>query len=409
MGFGASLTESSGYVISTLPQEDRTALLQALFDPEMGLGLNLLRQPMGSPDFALSMYTYDDLPEGEEDFSLSLFSIDRDRRFIIPYLKEALGVNPDLLIMASPWSPPAWMKTGRGLISSEGGRLREDCYEVYARYFVKFIQAYEEEGIPIYAITPQNEILYAPPAYPGMLMSADEQARFISEALGPALRAAGLDVRIFCYDHNWDGKDVVLEILRHSEVLRFVSGVAWHHYGGTPSAMKEVHEVFPELEMWVTEAGSGRWIGRGTFSATFREGMREAIEIFRNQASALILWNIALDQHNGPIVFENTANHGLVEIVVDPESRRGRISEPYRSGWYVLGHFSRFVKRGSYRIESNTLAGSVGHVAFITPSDEIVVVVHNPFFSAQRGVVRIDRRVVYLELPSGAAATVVVR
>ncbi|MEM5947960.1 glycoside hydrolase family 30 beta sandwich domain-containing protein [Spirochaetia bacterium 38H-sp] len=408
-GFGASMTESSAYVLSSLPDKERNSLMRELFDPDKGLGISLLRQPMGAPDFALSLYTYDDTQDNSDDFELAHFSIERDREYIIPLLKQAIEINPGLRIMASPWSPPAWMKTGKSLIGSEGGRLRSDCYQVYADYFVKFIQAYQNEGIKITAVTPQNEIEYAPSLYTGMLMSAEEQAEFISTYLAPAFISAGLNVKIFCYDHNWDGIETVKSILSHDSARNNIYGVAWHHYGGSPEAMSEIAKIYRDKIMWVTEAGNGRWIWGGSFSGTFREGMREAVDVFRNYTSALILWNIALDQNNGPIVFTNNANYGLVEIEVDSASQKGSIKEK-KSGWYFLGHFSKFVKTGAVRIDSNDRAGRFfNHVAFKNPDGSIVVVLFNPLFTSQKGIISIKGNKIPVDMPAGAGISIFVK
>lgn len=405
-GFGASLTESSAYVISTLSKEEKNKLMQQLFSPDSGIGINLLRQPMGASDFALSLYTYDDTPNNTDDFELKYFSIDRDKKYIIPLLKQAKKINPDIKIMASPWSPPAWMKTGKNLIGSEGGRLRKDCYGAYADYFVRFIEEYKKEGIEIDYITPQNEIEYAPPHYTGMLMSAKEQAEFISYFLVPAFKKSGLNTKIFCYDHNWDGKKTVELIMSYYKSKENIYGIAWHHYSGSPQVMTELAKKYPDKQMWVTEAGNGRWIWRGSMAGTFREGIKEAVEIFKNNSSALILWNIALDQNNGPIVYKNNANYGLVEIEIDPQTKTGKIKEK-KSGWYFLAHFSRFVKRGAVRIESyDKKEKNFNHVAFLNPDKSQAVVLYNPLFTDISGIIIIKGNKIPVTVPAGGGVTV---
>lgn len=407
-GFGASMTESSAYTIASLSEQDQNDLLIRLFDPERGIGISFLRQPMGSPDFALTSYSYDDLEPGETDFNLERFSIDRDREYIIPLLKRALAINPDIKIMASPWSPPAWMKTGRSLLGARGGRLRSDCYDAYARYFVKFIEAYAAEGLPIYAVTPQNEINYAPPLYSGMMMSSAEEAAFIGEHLGPALERAGLSAKIFCYDHNWDHPELPLATLADPEANRYLAGSAWHWYGGSPSVMSEAKARFPDKDIWFTEGGSGRWIGKGTFSGNFRDGMEKGIEICSNWAKSLVWWNIALDQKNGPIVFKNEANYGLVEIRVDPATKRGVVGSPARASWYTLAHFSRFVRPGAERIGSSREGLEIAQVAFMNPDGSRVVVLYNRFFSDAQVVIREGRWRYALTLPEYSAVSLVI-
>ncbi len=197
-GFGASLTESSAYVLANhMTAAARTALLRRLFDRDSGIALRVLRQPIGASDFALGNYSYDDTPPDLSDFSIA-----HDRATIIPILKEIRAINPDLLIIASPWSPPGWMKTSGSMLS---GELAATQYRTLADYFVKFVRAYTDEGLPIYAVTPQNEPHFVSGSYPGMRMDAVDQARFVGEELGPALAAAGLGTtKILVWDHNWD-------------------------------------------------------------------------------------------------------------------------------------------------------------------------------------------------------------
>ena len=205
-GFGASLTDSSGWLLwNKLTEAQRKEALQMLFSPTKGVGLSFLREPMGASDFALSDYSYDDLPAGQPPISgdpdLKHFSIDHDRAYIIPLLREALALNPELKIIASPWSPPGWMKTSGSMVQ---GALLPSAYASLAKYFVRFVQEYEAAGIPTYAITMQNEPMYVPNNYPGMNMTAGEQAEFLANYLGPAFRDAHLKTKIMVFDHNWD-------------------------------------------------------------------------------------------------------------------------------------------------------------------------------------------------------------
>ena len=202
-GFGASLTDSSAAVLYRLDRATRDRTMASLFDPRTGNGISYLRQPMGASDFVADRpYTYDDLPAGETDYAMRRFSIAHDEARILPLLRQARRLNPDLRILASPWSPPAWMKTGGSLV---GGRLIDDprIYRAYALYFVKFIRAYARAGVPVDAVSPQNEPQNRhPKGYPGLDLPVAQQKKFIA-VLGPALREAGLDTKILAYDHNW--------------------------------------------------------------------------------------------------------------------------------------------------------------------------------------------------------------
>ena len=210
-GFGASFTDSAAYLIHrVLDTRQRSELMTRLFDPSEGIGLSVLRQPMGASDYARDFYSYNDMPEGETDVELEQFSIAHDEEDIIPLLQEALRLNPDVKLMGSPWSPPGWMKTSGSMI---GGELKPEYYSVYANYFVRYIQGYEANGLPIYAITPQNEALYSPGHYPGMLMLPEAQSDFIKNHLKPQFVKNGIDTKILCYDHNWDKPDYPLTVL----------------------------------------------------------------------------------------------------------------------------------------------------------------------------------------------------
>ncbi|MDA3850023.1 MAG: hypothetical protein PF447_01995 [Spirochaetaceae bacterium] len=402
-GFGASFTESSGYAISFLPQDKQDQLMLQLFDREAGIGISFLRQPMGSPDFALSTYSYDDLEPGEEDFELEKFSIEGDQQYIIPYLQQALEINPQLKIMASPWSPPAWMKMGNSMIGAEGGQLREDCYEVYAQYFVRFIQAYQSEGIPVYAVTIQNEVNYAPSSYSGMVLTPREEALFIGSYLGPALEEADLHVKILCYDHNWDRPDLAIQTLSDPTASPYIAGSAWHYYGGTAGVMSHVKEQFPDKDIWFTEGSMGNWIGHGSFSANFIYSMNQGIDIMNNWSKSIIWWNIALDESNGPIVFDNSANFGLVQI----DTAGGTQVFPNRPSWYSLGHFSKFIQQGAVAVASEDPAQKIQSAAIINPDDSRVLVLFNKYYSEITQVVLWNNMSLTLVLPANSAITCV--
>lgn len=364
-GFGASLTDASAWLIyNVLDEKQQKELMYELFSPEIGIGISFLRQPMGASDFALKMYTYDDVPEGEDDSELKYFSIDHDKEYIIPLIKKAIEINPNLKVMASPWSPPAWMKTSRSLI---GGSLREECYDVYARYFVEFIKAYEKEGIPIYAITVQNEPLYVPKEYPGMFMSPEAQVIFINEYLGPLFEKENIDTLILCYDHNWDNIEYPEIVLKKSE--NYVAGTAWHVYGGDHTSMTKIQEKFPDKGNWLTEASGGEWVP--PFFDAFADQMTHIIRGTRNFAKSVVWWNMALDQNNGPTVLKHSTCRGIVTIDT------GKKDITYNVDYYTMGHISKFVQPGAYRIESTNIQSIIETTAFKNLDDSIVLIVYN--------------------------------
>lgn len=400
-GFGASMTESSAWAIAQLAPDVQRKLMQELFDSKNGLGISFLRQPMGSPDFSLGIRSYNDLPSGQTDPEQQHFSIKKDKEFIIPLLQEALRINPDLTIMASPWSPPGWMKTGGTMLGASGGVLKEEFYGSYALYFVKFIQAYQAEGIPISLVSSQNEPAYGPTDYPGMVWSAEQEGRFIRDYLGPALKDAGLSTRILGWDHNWDKQGHARNLLGNPETAKWLAGTAWHWYGGSPRSMGEIQSDFPEKELWFTEGGSGRWIGGDTFTGQFKDGIQKAIAICNNWSKSLVWWNIALDEKNGPIVFPNTANYGLVEI----NSKQKTVRKPYHAGWYTLGHFSRFVHAGAKRMAHAFDNQDIHGVAFVNPDGSIVLVLANPYSSDQTARISLGKAGWNVVVPGDGAIT----
>ncbi|MCL6459942.1 MAG: glycosyl hydrolase [Gorillibacterium sp.] len=395
-GFGASFTDGSAFLVhDTLDAEASTKVMSKLFDPAAGIGMSFLRQPMGACDFNAEIYSYNELPAGEEDFELKHFSIEHDRASIIPLLKETLQMNPNVKIMALPWSPPGWMKTSGTMI---GGTLREECYAVYADYFVKFIQAYEAEGIPIYAVTPQNEPGYSPTQYPGMIMTAEEQISFIRGHLGPAFHDNGITALIICYDHNWDIIDYSRKVLGDAETARYVSGSAWHCYGGEHEAMSIIGEEFPEMGIWFTEASGGEWIHPQRVA--FHDQMRHVVRSTRNGAKSVVWWNIALDEHNGPTVLAKSTCRGLLRITQSTKEIE------YNLDYYTMGHISKFVQPGAVRIESSSLRDEVETVAFRNPDGSLVLILSNQTAVEKQVNISCGESSFSVEVPGDSAVTI---
>ncbi len=368
-GAGAAMTESSAWLMmSKLDEAARQELMHNLFSRQgNGIGLSLLRLPMGASDFALEDYTYDDLPAGETDPNLERFSIAHDQAYVIPALKLALEFNPSLRFLASPWSPPAWMKKNHQL---HGSTLLPEFYQAFADYHVRFVQAYALEGISIHAITPQNEPLHATEDYPSMYMSASDQQTFVRDYLGPAFRAANLQTKILIYDHNWDRVDYPLTVLSDPAAAAFVDGVAFHCYSGDVSAQSQVHDQHPEKGIWFTECSGGRWAT--DFGDNLAWNVKNlVIGNFRHWGKSLLLWNLALDEKDGP----QNGGCGNCRGVVTIHSATGQVT--YNEEYYVLGHVTKFIDPGAYRIESSADAGTPNHVAFLNPDGSIVVIVQS--------------------------------
>jgi glucosylceramidase len=363
VGFGASITDASAILIDALPQDRRDALIRELFGRgEGGLGLDFTRLTIGASDFSPTHYSFDDMPAGERDPDLRRFSIDPNRADVLPVLKSALAVNPDLVVMASPWSPPGWMKTSDSMI---GGTLRPDAYDVYARYFARYLQAYRAEGVAIRYLTIQNEPDFSPTDYPGMKWPAVDRARFVGQHLGPLLEREGLATRILDWDHNWDQPEQPLTVLRDPAATRYVAGTAWHCYAGNVSAQTPVHEAFPDRETFFTECSGGEW--RPGWATGLSDAVGLMIDTTRGWAKGVLLWNLALDPRNGPQLGGCRTCRGVVRI--DPAT--GAVEREV--DYYALGHLSRFVRPGARRIGSTSGEAGVKTVAFRNADDGSLV------------------------------------
>jgi O-glycosyl hydrolase len=395
-GFGASMTDTSAWVLTNkLSDATRRRTMTDLFSPGRGIGLSMLRQPMGASDFAVNgSYSYDDMPPGQTDPDLSEFSIDHDRAYIIPRLREALRINARLTLMANPWSAPGWMKTSDSMIT---GSLRPEFYGAYARYFVKFIKAYRAAGVPTDYISVQNEPLYEPGDYPGMGVPADASADFIGRYLGPALARRHLDTRILAYDHNWDVIAYPEQIYHDPVAARYVTGTAWHCYGGNVVAQTVSHNDYPHAQAFLTECSGGTW--QGSTAQAFDQTMALMIGVPRNWGQSVVLWNLALDQRNGPTNGGCQTCRGVVTVNDD-----GTVTKELE--YYALGHASKFVRPGAVRIASSVPAAApVSNVAYENRDGSQVLIAYNGTGTEQHFAVQVGNRHVTETLAAGAAAT----
>lgn len=371
-GFGASLTDASAWLLykhlgkELGMQESYKDVMSRLFARESGIGLSLLRQPMGASDYAMAWYTYDDMGPGETDSGLCHFTVAYDEPYIIPCVREALGASGGRLkVMASPWSPPDWMR-------DKDGMLDMAYLESYTDYFVRFIEAYQEHGIPIWAVTPQNEPGYATSKYPSMLMDAVSQGEFIGTYLGPALAARGLQTLIFCYDHNWNfpGLEYIEAIYRDATAYRYTAGCAWHWYGEDYTTAYNIADQYPDKGMWLTEGSSGDWSPCFQWRSGFANQMETQINYLRAGCKSIIFWNIALDENRGPNLIDNTCR-GLVQI----ESGSGAVT--YNTDYFAMGHFSKFIDPGATRVYCSEYSKEIDAVSFENPDGTHVLVVYN--------------------------------
>ncbi len=393
-GFGYTLTGGSAQLIHELPDAERGNLLRELFGSgDSSLAVSYLRLSLGASDLDPEVFSYSDLPAGETDPALEGFSLAPDRLHLIPVLQEILAINPQIRLMASPWSPPVWMKDNR---ASKGGSLLREFYPAYAQYFVKYVKGMAAEGIPIDAITVQNEPLH-PGNNPSLLMLPEAQAEFVGQHLGPAFEAAGIETRIVIYDHNADRPDYPLTVLNDEVARPYVDGSAFHLYGGTIDALSEVHEAYPEKHLYFTE----QWIGApGDFAEDLRWHVRELIiGATRNWSETVLEWNLAADARQDPHT-EGGCTRCLGALTIEA----GQVQR--NTAYYIIGHASRFVPPGSQRIKSPQLE-DLPNVAFLTPANEVVVIVLNDGETTASFTVGGRARQVSTELLPGSVATYV--
>ena len=402
VGFGASLTDSSAWLIQhMLDARQRDALLKELFGREgNGLGLSFSRLTIGASDFSRHHYSLNDTPDGTPDPDLKHFSIDQNRGDVIPVARAMLAINPQLKIMASPWSAPGWMKDSNSLIH---GRLLPQYYDAFSRYLLRYVDAYAAEGIPIFALTVQNEPDYEPKDYPGMRLNAPARARLIGDHLGPMIARRGSGPLIFDWDHNWDKPEEPMGVLSDPVAGNYVDAVAWHCYGGDVAAQSPVHDAFPDKDAYMTECSGGDWepVRSGGLPLQMKNII---IRSMRHWARGALFWTLALDENNGPYAGGCHTCRGVVTI----DSRTGEITRT--DEYYALAHASRFVRPGAHRIASSGPTDDLDNVAFRNADDgSLVLLVSNSAIQPRRfSVAHGERRFAYT-LPARSVATFVWR
>jgi len=415
-GFGASLTDSAAWLFNKLPTAQTDAAFEQLFGRKSGIAINILRQPVGSSDLAVTFYSFDDLceqsakacttPAGTADPDLKHFSLAHDQQYILPMLRKALAVNAGIHVMLTPWSAPGWMKTSGSMLGSnpdtkENAHLRKDAYAPFAQYLVKTIEGYQAAGVPVWALSVENEPLYGPPTYAGMVMEADEQAALFGEALAPALAAAHLHPLVMAYDHNWDRPDYPETVLKDPKAGSLAAGTAWHHYAGKPEVMTKNHEEFPQKGQWVTESSGGAWQTGNVLA----EEAGELIAVTRNWSRSYVLWALATDEKHGPFVGGCETCRGLVTLDFSDPAKP--VVKP-ELDFYVLGHASKFLVPGAVRIASDEPAGgAVKDVAFRNPDGTLVLYTLNTGKDEQKIRIAIEGKSAVGSIPAGGIATFV--
>lgn len=393
-GFGFTLTGGSAFHINNMSKEKRHALLTELFafDKE-NIGISYLRISLGASDLDAGVFSYNDLPAGETDLKMEKFSLTPDKKFLIPVLQEILAINPEIKILASPWSPPTWMKTNN---ETKGGSLKPEFYDAYAKYFVKYVQEMQKEGIRIDAITVQNEPLH-PGNNPSLLMPATEQVDFIKQSLGPAFKQAGIKTKIIIYDHNADKPEYPITVLNDPEAKKYIDGSAFHLYGGIIENVSKVHEAHPDKNLYFTE----QWIGApGDFGGDVQWHTKNLIiGASRNWCKTVLEWNLAADPDQKPHT-PGGCDRCLGAVTIDGDLV---IRNP---AYYIVAHASKFVRPGSVRVDSNIPAG-LPNVAFKTPDGKIAVIVLNESGSDQKFNIKIGNEVFSALLAKGSVGTFV--
>jgi glucosylceramidase len=399
-GFGAAFTDSAAYLLEQVePSANQASTLNDLFTRTgNGIGLSFMRVPIGAADIARSLYSFDD-NSGRADPTLANFSIAHDQTYILPLILQAKTLNPQMKLLASPWSPPAWMKaTG----SMNSGSLLAADYTPFANYLVKYLEAYKAAGVTYDYLTIQNEPLNETTAYPSMYMDAPTELAVTRDYVLPALTTANLTTKLFVYDHNWDTPAYPTTVLTDPTVMAspLVAGTAWHGYAGPVGSQQTVQNAFSTMGTWETEHSGGTWQ-----SDQFTTDFLEITQVMRNAAKSFVKWSLALDQTLGPNLTE--LNNGLggcatCTPIVTVNSATGVVTKDIE--YYTLGHYSKFVESGATRIYSSNNS-SIVSVAFKNPDGSKALVVFNNSNVSQAFQVQWGTQLFSSSLPPLAAAT----
>ncbi|WP_158749518.1 glycoside hydrolase family 30 beta sandwich domain-containing protein [Acidobacterium sp. S8] len=363
LGFGAALTDASCYLLEQLDPTKRRALLEECFGVS-GLRMSVARATIGSSDYSLNAYTYDDVSSPDPD--LTHFSIDHDRKYILPALQEVQRVNPELFYFSSPWSPPAWMKAGNSLL---GGSMRNKYFDAYAQYFIKYLQAYAAAGVKVSAVTVQNEVdTDQDGRMPQALWGQEYEMEFVKSHLGPALQKAGIDTKIWILDHNYNLWGRVVDELSDPDVYKYVDGVAWHGYFGPPTAMTRVHDMFPEKNAYWTEGGPDYTLP--DYATDWTNWSSTFTGVLRNWARCIVSWNLVLDENGKPNIGPFSCG-GMVTL-------NSKSQEITQSGQYwAFAHYSKAIQRGARVFASWGELEGMDHLAVENPDHSRVLILTN--------------------------------
>lgn len=367
-GFGASFTDATTYLLSQMPEDVLNDVMVKLFDKEKGIGASIIRNPLGSCDFSLEYYTYDDIPAGEEDWELEHFDMSK-AQVQMDMVKKAQEVNPDIKLILSPWTAPPWMKTGQDITGIDGGSLRRDCYDVYADYLTKCVKEYEDAGLSVYAMTPQNE-MYLPAKWAGMTWEWEDMVNFVNDDLRPSLTEAGLDTKILNLDHNWSLVEEANMIM--SATYDTADGVAYHWYSGEPEAMNETAQYFPDKLIYMLE-------GTGTKPENMSRFLKLTSMMARSlysNANAYLVWNYVLLPEGGPCLFPTAMTNSPL-VYYDEDTQEVY----YGNDYYALAHFSKYMQVGAVRVDSTDTGADSDYklcnVVVLNPDGTMTAVIVN--------------------------------
>jgi len=389
LGFGAAFTDAACYTFNRLEAAARESLFHELFHPAE-MGLNLCRTCIGASDYSTEVFSYD---EGEPDPEMKRFSIAHDQAYVLPMLREARKVNPELFLFSSPWSPPGWMKAGGSML---GGSMRQPNYAAYAQYFLKFLQSYAAEGVAIQAVTVQNEVDTDQDArMPACLWPQEYEIGFVKNHLGPVLQKSGMAAQIWILDHNYNLWGRAVDELEDPDLRKFCNSVAFHGYVGTPEMMSRVREAFPQVQLYWTEGGPD--YTAPDYASDWVQWGRTYTQVLRNWCRGITGWNLALGEKGRPNIGPFTCG-GLVTV----DSRTKEIT---RSGQYwAFAHFSRNVQRGARRFESAGTVAGVEHVGFENPDGRKVLILTNSS-DAKSVTLKLANRSANISLPANSIST----
>ncbi|HXX21569.1 MAG TPA: hypothetical protein VEO19_00305 [Terriglobia bacterium] len=409
LGFGGSFTDASCYLFHQMSPEARHSLLSELYGPG-GLQLSVGRTCIGSSDYSTVMYNYDE--SADPDPELKYFSIEHDHAWLLPTLREAREINPDLFLFSCVWSPPGWMKTGGSML---GGSMRKHWFAPLAQYFVKFLQAYSAAGVKVQAVTVNNEVdTDQDGVFPATLWGQEYEVDFVKDHLGPALEQASLDTKIWILDHNYNLWGRAVDELSDPDVSKYVEGVAWHSYAGTPDAMSRVHDMFPQKHMYFTEGGPTRPSfaevehHRATFPPYGTDWSRWSsayTDMLRNWARCICVWNLLLDENGRPDI----------SIPPRPLHRGGLISMDTKSGeitrsgsYYAFPHYSKTIQRGAHIFASTGELPGIAHVsAENADGSRVLVMTNNDSAHEQRAQCTLAWHALNLVLPPDSVTSLI--